>query len=123
MTKHAMTLRTNSTQALICKLVQASAVYAVKIGHGDVRKASPEIISASTAFVALPHRHLATFSRSSPHLAFSGAATCVHQTQLRASSSAFCACVSTFLVDLEPLVRYVNGMRCVHRSRFLQVRN
>ena len=51
-----------------------------------------------------------------PHLAFSGAATFVHQTQLRASSSAFCACVSTFLVDLEPLVRCVNGLTCVDRS-------
>jgi hypothetical protein len=75
-----------------------------------------DFISTSTAFVASPHHHLATSARSSPHLACSGAATYVHQTQLRASSSAFCACVSTFLVDLEPLVRCVNGLTCVDRS-------
>ena len=103
-------------------LVQEGAFYAVKICNGDVRKAFPEFISASTAFVASPHHHLATSARSSPHLAFSGAATYVHQTQLRASSSAFCACVLTFPVDLEPLVRCVNGLRCVDRLRFSQVR-
>jgi hypothetical protein len=105
-----------SSQALICRLVQEDASYAVKIGNGNSRNMRTDFISTSTAFVASPHHHLATSARSSPHLAFSGAATFVHQTQLRASSSAFCACVSTFLVDLEPLVRCVNGLTCVDRS-------
>ena len=101
--------------------MQEDASYAVKIGIGNSRNMPTDFISTSTAFVASPHHHLATSARSSPHLACSGAATYVHQTQLRASSSAFCACVSTFLVDLEPLVRCVNGLTCVDRSRFSQV--
>jgi len=120
-TSRVVDLNVRSSQALICRVVQEDASYAVKIGNGNSRNMRTDFISTSTAFVASPHHHLATSARSSPHLAFSGAATFVHQTQLRASSSAFCACVSTFLVDLEPLVRCVNGLTCVDRSRFSQV--
>ena len=63
-----------STEALICRLLQEGANYAVKIRNGDSRKVVAEFFSTSNTFVASCHHRLATYSCSSPHLGPSGGA-------------------------------------------------
>ena len=107
--------------ALICWLAQQHAAFTAKIGIYNLHKRCAEFLNACTASNASAYDYLTTYPRSSLYLALTGAAVNMLCMQLRASSSTFSACVSTYSVDTEQLVWCLYGVGCSGTSRFLQV--
>ena len=92
-----------SSVALICKLAQQHATFTTKIGIDNLHKRCAEFLNACTASNASAHDYLTTYPRSSLYLALTGAAINMLCMQLRASSSTFSACISTYSVGPEQL--------------------
>ena len=111
-----------SSVALICKLAQQHATFTTKIGIDNLHKRCAEFLNACTASNASAHDYLTTYPRSSLYLALTGAAINMLCMQLRASSSTFSACISTYSVGPEQLMWCLYGVGCSGRSRFLRVR-
>ena len=107
--------------ALICRLAQQHATLTAKIGIENLHKRWAEFLNAFTASNASPYDYLTTYPRSSLYLALTGAARNMLCMQLRASSSTFTACISTYSVDLEQRMWCLYGVGCSGTSRFLQV--
>ena len=106
-----------STRALLYGLAQEGASHTTKIGNGILRKVIYDFFNPPTATIASSHHHLPTSPCSSLHPALTGAAVNVRQVQPRASSSAFSACVSTYLADPKPLLWCTLVMECLLWSR------
>ena len=85
--------------ALICRLAQQHATLTAKIGIENLHKRCAEFLNAFTASNASAYDYLTTYPRSSLYLALTGAALNMLCMQLRASSSTFSACISTYSVD------------------------
>ena len=107
--------------ALICWLAQQHAAFTAKIGIYNLHKRCAEFLNACTASNASAYDYLTTYPRSSLYLALTGAAVNMLCMQLRASSSTFSACVSTYSVDTEQLVWCLYGVGCSGTSRSLRV--
>ena len=108
--------------ALICRLAQQHAKLTAKIGIENLHKRCAELLNAFTASNASAYDYLTTYPRSSLYLAITGAALNMLCMQLRASSSTFSACISTYSVDPEQLMWYLYGVGCSGTSRFLRLR-
>ena len=113
--------RPSGSVALICWLAQQHAAFTAKIGIYNLHKRCAEFLNACTASNASAYDYLTTYPRSSLYLALTGAAVNMLCMQLRASSSTFSACVSTYSVDTEQLVWCLYGVGCSGTSRSLRV--
>ena len=111
----------NGGVALICWMAQPDASCTAKIGIENSHKVCAEFLNAFTTSNAWVYDYLTNYPRSPLHPTLTGAAMNMLFMKLRASSSTFTACISTYSVDLEQRMWCLYGVGCSGTSRFLQV--
>ena len=112
----------NGGVALICWMAQPDASCTAKIGIENLHKVCAEFLNAFTTSNAWVYDYLTTYPRSPLHPALTGAAMNMLFMKLRASSSTFTACLSTYSVDSEQRMWCLYGVGCSGTSRSLRVR-